>query len=84
MSLTLKYATPTQLGQAFREKFREAKGIEVGRLAKWLLSRISDGTFTDAQVRTVFNLTVVQYNQLKTRLQTMADRYDAVKSQVGE
>lgn len=84
MPLALRYATSAQLAAAFRERFRNASGLEAGRLARWLLSRIEDGTWTDAQVRGAFGLTVTQYNQLKTRLETRAARYDAVMADAGE
>lgn len=84
MSIILRHATSAQLAAAFRERFRAATGLEAGRLARWLLSRITDGTWTDAQVRNAFGLTVTQYNQLKTRLETKAARYDAVMQDVGE
>ena len=84
MPIVLHHATGAQLAAAFRERFRAATGLEAGRLARWLLSRITDGTWTDAQVRAAFGLTVTQYNQLKTRLETKAARYDAVMQDVGE
>lgn len=82
--IALRHATSAQLAAAFRERFRDAKGLEAGRLSRWLLSRIADGTWTDAQVRTAFGLTVTQYNALKTRLETRAARYDAVVADAGE
>jgi len=84
MPLQLKHATGAQLAAAFRERFREATGLEAGRLARWLLDRIADGAWTDAQVRSAFGLTVVQYNALKTRLTERATRYDAVLADAGE
>jgi len=84
MPLALRHATGAQLAAAFRERFRNATGLEAGRLARWLLSRINDGTWTDAQVRAAFGLNVTQYNALKTRLETRAARYDAVMQDVGE
>lgn len=84
MAIALKHATSAQLAAAFRERYRKATGLEAGRLARWLLNRIADGTWTDAQVRNAFELTVVQYNALKTRLTEKATRYDAVIAEVGE
>lgn len=84
MALVLRHATGAQLAAEFRKRYREATGLEAGRLARWLLDRITDGTWTDAQVRAAFGLTVTQYNQLKTRLETKAARYDAVMQDVGE
>lgn len=84
MAIPLRHATGAQLAAAFRERYRAATGLEAGRLARWLLSRISDGTWTDAQVRAAFGLTVTQYNNLKTRLSEKAARYDAVMADTGE
>lgn len=84
MPISLKHASLVQLGQVFRERFREARGLEAGKLSRWILNRITDGTFTDTQVRNFFGLTVTQYNQLKTRLQEKASRYDAVIQDSGE
>lgn len=84
MPLALRHATSAQLAAAFRERFRAATGLEAGRLSRWLLNRIADGTWTDAQVRAAFGLTTTQYNALKTRLETRAARYGAVMQDVGE
>jgi len=58
--------------------------MEVGRLSRWLLNRISDGTWTDTQVRNAFGLNVTQYNNLKTRLSEKATWYDSVIADAGE
>lgn len=84
MALVLRHATGAQLAAEFRKRYREATGLEAGRLARWLLNRIADGTWTGAQVRAAFGLTVTQYNAMKTRLETKAARYDAVMQDVGE
>lgn len=84
MAISLRYATGAQLAAAFRERYREASGLEAGRLSRWLLDRIADGTWTDAQVRAAFGLTAAQYNALKTRLDARATRYDAVMADAGE
>lgn len=84
MALALKHATGAQLAAAFRERYRAATGLEAGRLARWLLNRIADGTWTDAQVRNAFNLTVQQYSAAKARMTAQADRYDAVTQDRGE
>lgn len=84
MALVLRHATGAQLAAAFRERFRAATGLEAGRLARWLLDRIADGTWTDTQVRNAFGPNVTQYNNLKTRLTEKATRYDAVIADAGE
>lgn len=84
MALSLRHATGAQLAAAFRERYRDATGLDAGRLSRWLLDRIGDGTWTDAQVRNTFGLTAAQYTALKTRLETRAARYDAVIADAGE
>ena len=84
MALVLRHATNAQLAAAFRERYRAATGLEAGRLARWLLNRIADGTWTDAQVRSAFGLNATQYTTLKSRLTTRATRYDAVMADAGE
>lgn len=84
MALALKHATGAQLAAAFRVRYREATGLEACRLARWLLNRIADGTWTDTQVRNAFGRNVTQYNAMKTRLETKAARYDAVVADAGE
>ena len=84
MALVLKHATLTQLGQAFRERYKNATREECARLAKWLLARVQDGTFTEAQVRAFFGLSVAQWNDLKTRMQALIAHYDAVQAAQGE
>jgi hypothetical protein len=68
MPLVLRHATSAQLAAAFRERYRDSRGLEAGRLSRWLLDRIADGTWTDNQVRNAFGLTVTQYNAMKTRM----------------
>lgn len=84
MALVLKYATGTQLANAFRARYKNSTGAEAARLAKWLLSRIADGTWTDTQVRNAFNLTVGQYDTMKLRMQTIVTNWDAVVAAQGE
>ena len=84
MALVLKHATLAQLGAAFRERFKASEGVETARLAKWLLERIQDGTFTETQVRTFFGLTALQWNTLKSKLGTLRDKYADVLAARGE
>ena len=84
MVLTLKHATLAQLGARFRERFKASEGAETARLAKWLLARITDGTFTETQVRNFFGLTAGQWTTLKGKLQTLQSRLDDVLAARGE
>ena len=84
MALSLRYATLAQLGAMFRIRFQKSKGAETARLSKWLLARIADATFTEAQVRNFFNLTVPQWTALKTKLETLVLNHDQVTAAQGE
>jgi len=84
MALVLKHATLAQLGAVFRERFKASEGVETARLAKWLLERIQDGTFTETQVKNFFELTLAQWNTLKTKIQTLRDKYADVLAARGE
>jgi len=80
----LKYQTKAQLADLFRARYQLATKLEAAKMATWLLNRIADGTFTDAQVRGAFGLTTTQYNNLKTRMTTLRDNWLAVNAAVGE
>lgn len=84
MALTLRHATPSQLGAVFRERFRHARVFEAGRLAKWLITRIQDGDFTAAQVRAFFGMGASQFTAFRTRVETLAAKYDDLKLAAGE
>jgi hypothetical protein len=84
VALALKYATPTQLAAAFRERYRDATRMECARLAKWLLDRIDAGDFTDLQVRTAFGLSAAAWTTLKAKMTTLRTQYNALLAAVGE
>lgn len=84
MALNLVHQTPTQLAARLRARYRDASGIEQAKMATWLLARITDGDFTDAQVRTAFGLTTQQYSAMKTRMTTLRDQWAAVQAARGE
>ena len=83
MALNLRFATGAELAAAFRRRYKAAEGFEAARLATWLLNRIDDGTFTDAQVRNAFGLTVAQYNALKTKFTSQRTAYLAIVAERG-
>jgi hypothetical protein len=75
---TLNYATIGQAGTLIRNRFKDARGLEAGRIAVWLLAR------TDAQLRNAFGMTQGQVDALKIRLQAAADKYNAAIAMTGE
>lgn len=84
MALVLKHATPAQLRAEVRQRYRDARGEQAAKLAGWILDRVTDGTFTDAQVRTQFGLTAAQWAATKARMQTLRNNADAVRVAQGE
>ena len=77
--LTFRYSTPAQNIAALRRKFREANGMKVARIARWILANL-----TDAQIKNAFDLTTAQTAALKVRLQAKVDRLTAVETETGE
>jgi hypothetical protein len=73
------YSTQAQLRDAVRTEFRNSTGRRAHRIAKWL-----DANLTDAQLKAAFNLTNPQTAALRTKLQTMASRLDALETAAGE
>ena len=84
MALNLRYTTATQLGDAFRERYRAASKAECARMATWILNRIDAGDFTDTQVRNAFSLTTGQYTTIKTKWTNLRTAHNAVQAAQGE
>lgn len=77
-AVTAQHATLADIRAAIRVAYQTETGERIGRLAGFLL------TLTDAQLRTLFNMTQTQVNQLKTRLQSKVDTMTALLSLAGE
>lgn len=81
----LDHQTGAEFADKLRAEYRTSSRERVCYLAWWLLRRINEGTFTDAQVRNAFGMTVVQYNTFKTnKLIPMHDHWAAVIVAQGE
>lgn len=81
----LAHQTGAQFADKLRAEYRISSRERVCYLAWWLQRRINEGTFTDAQVRNAFGMTVVQYNNFKTnKLIPMHDHWAAVLVAQGE
>jgi hypothetical protein len=76
--VTANYITVADARATIRALYQTENGEIIGRLAGFLL------TLTDAVLRTLFNMTQAQVNQLKTRLQTKVDALNVVLTMVGE
>lgn len=84
MAIQLKYATQAQIGQALRERFKNASKEDLYRLAAKIKKHYDLGDFTDAQMKSLFNLTAPQWATLKGKIVNYAAAYDAMQNAVGE
>lgn len=80
----LKYATNNQLAAFVRECYRNERREILARIARRILEWITNGRFTDTQVRNAFELTVTQWNTLKAKMQVLADSLNTIEAAVGE
>lgn len=77
-TVSTEWVTVTVMRQAVRESYLVATGEQVGRIAGFLLLQ------TDANLRTLFNRTQAEVNQLKVRLQAAVDALQTVLMATGE
>jgi hypothetical protein len=81
----LEHQTAAQFADKLRFEYRESVRERVCYLAWWLLRRINEGSFTDAQVRNAFGMTAQQYGTFKTnKLEPFHDHWAAVLTAMGE
>jgi len=81
---SLQWATNTDLSAWVRERYKNAAKDDLARIAKRILEWITNGRFTDAQVRGAFGLTSGQWTTLKTKMESLVASYDVVQTAVGE
>lgn len=76
--VTAQHVSVAEVRAALRALYQTATADQVGRIAGFLL------TLTDAQLRTLFNMTQAQVTNLKVRLQAKVDALNVVLTAVGE
>ena len=84
MALLLKHQTAEQFVARFRAAYRNAERERLVRLASFIISRIQVGDITDAQCRNAFGLNATQWNNLKTKMQSLLAASNTVQAAVGE
>jgi hypothetical protein len=85
MALILKYGTLDQLVAAHRARYKDSVKGNALALAGWLVDRINDGTFTEAQVTSAFGLAGHgAYVSFIARLQTGKNNLATVQAARGE
>lgn len=84
MALKFKYAMKAKFGSVMREKFRNATGLELYRLAAKIQAYQDAGDLSDAEMRTLFDLSMPQWATLKGKIKKYADAWNAMQNEVGE
>lgn len=84
MALSLKHQTAAQFVARLREAYRNGERAQLVRLARFILTRLQAGDITDAQCRSAFGLTALQWTNLKARMQSYIDADDTIRGAIGE
>jgi hypothetical protein len=77
--MTFDHSTQAANMEALRSRYRDLKGVESARVARWLHANL-----TVAQVKNFFNLTDAQVTALRAKWATLRDHLNAVDAAVGE
>lgn len=80
----LVHTTNNELAAYVRQLYRNSTREILALVAKRILEWINNGRFTDTQVRTAFGLDAVSWTLLKTKMQDLVAKYEAVKAAEGE
>ncbi len=75
---TFRYASQARYFAVLRERFQSATGLTAIRIAQRL------STLTNPQLRVIFDYTTAQATALRSKLTTMVDLANNIRSQVGE
>lgn len=84
MALILKHQTVSAFVSRLREAYRNGERERIVQLARFVIGRIQAGDITDAQCRTAFGLTALQWSNLKARMQGYINADNTVRAAVGE
>lgn len=80
----LVHATTNELVAYVRTLYRESSKERLALISRRILEWITNGRFTDTQVRTSFGLQAAQWTTLKNKMQTLVANYAALEAAVGE
>lgn len=81
---SLRFQTKLEFADKLRQAFKSSSRERSATIANWILVHLAAGDFTDLQLRNAFGLTAGQWTTLKTKLQALADNYNAVQTAQGE
>lgn len=80
----LVHATLADLSAWVRQQYRHAQRERLAMIARRILEWLANGRFTDLQLRTAFGLTNTQWNEVKTKMQTLVTSWSAIERAAGE
>ena len=80
----LVHATNSELAAYVRLLYRYGSRDTLAKIASRILEWITNGRFTETQIRNAFGLTAGQWTTLKTKMQTLVANYNAVQAAEGE
>ena len=76
----MNHATNAELVAFVRAEYLGSNGERTVRVARRMMEWITNGRFTELQVRNAFNLSVSQWNTLKAKMQALISDEDAVNA----
>jgi hypothetical protein len=79
----LVYNTETQMLTYLHELYIYSVGMETCRLARWIIDRLDQSAFSITAIRTVWGLSVPQWNSFNGVLDTYAASYTSVNAARG-
>ena len=84
MALILKHQTVQELVTRVREAYRNGDPDKLVKIAQFFTSRVQSGDLTEAQIRNAFGMNQTQFNNFKTKLQSMVSARSTIDSSRGE
>lgn len=79
----LIYNTETQMLNYLYELYTFSIGMETCRLARWIIDRLDQSAFSITAIRTVWGMTISQWNTFNGVLDTYAASYTSVNAARG-
>lgn len=84
MALVLLHQNIQNFVARLREDFRGSERDRTLLLARFILARINDTTFTDAQMQAVFGVTATKWTQIKSKMNAAVTASNTLLAYVGE
>lgn len=79
----LVFNTETQMLTYLHDLYIQTVGMETCKLARWIIDRLDENAFSITAIRTVWGMTVPQWNTFNGVLDTYAAAYTSVTGALG-